>query len=128
MSTTKQHGTKSIFNAVWHNRWVQQVLVGSALTALLMPIGVAQAATSTSTAPGSFAELGGKLWDVVCQFIKSPMVAVVIGISIVALLMVMAMDEDNGMLSRIIKVVIAGMAIVFLPALMALLGFDVRCG
>lgn len=121
MSTTKQHGTKSIFNAVWHNRWVQQGLIGSALLALLMPVGAAQAATR---APASFAELGSSIWTVVCQFIKSPIVAVVIGISILALLMVMAMNEDNGMLSKVIKVVIAGMAIVFLPSIMALLGFS----
>jgi hypothetical protein len=124
MSTTKQHGTKSIFNAVWHNRWVQQALVGSALTALLMPIGAAQAATG---APGSFEELGAKMWEVVCKFIASPLVAVVVGISILALLFVMAMNEDNGMLSKVVKVLLAAMCIVFLPSLMALLGFDVGC-
>lgn len=124
MSNTKQHGTKSIFNTVWHNRWVQQALVGSALTALLMPIGAAQAA---SRAPGSFEALGKELWAVVCKFIASPIVAVVVGISILALFMVMAMNEDNGMLSKIVKVVIAAMCILFLPAIMALLGFDVGC-
>lgn len=119
MSNTKQHGTKSIFNTVWHNRWVQQALVGSALTALLMPIGAAQAAS----APGSFKELGDSMWRVICEFIASPVVAVVVGISILALFMVMAMNEDNGMLSKVIKVVIAAMCILFLPSLMVLLGF-----
>lgn len=121
MSDTNKHGTRSIFNAVWHNRWVHQTLVAGALGALLAPIGGAQAATLMQ--PADFNSLGNSIWSVVCKFIQSPIVAVVIGISILALLMVMAMNEDNGMLSKVIKVVIAGMAIVFLPSIMILLGF-----
>lgn len=125
MSTnSKQHGTKSIFSAVWHNHVVKQVVIGSALTSLLLPIGAANAAPS---GPAGFESLGKSIWEVVCKFINSPIVAVVIGISILCLLMVMSMNEDNGILSRVIKVVIAGMSIVFLPSIMAMLGFDVGC-
>lgn len=76
-----------------------------------------------------FGGLGTGLWRLICSFIKSPIVAVIVGVGILAAFVVAALNEDNGTLSKILKVVIFGMAILFIPMLLNMLGFDVaNCG
>ena len=74
---------------------------------------------------GDFEEIGTKIWEVICKFIHSPIVAVIVAIAILALLVMMALNEDKGMLSTLLKIVIAAMAIIGLPSIIGLLGLKV---
>jgi len=86
---------------------------------------MAMVALLSAIPPSAYAqwdELGGGMSEAFCDFIDSPIVTVIIAIGIISLLFLMALNEDNGIVSKLIKVLVAGMAIVFLGSLLSVLG------
>lgn len=108
-----------LWNRFWHARSVQAAAGAVAVLSTLVP--------GTARAQGGLDGIGGNMIKAVCEFIKSPIVTVCIGIAILALFLVMAMNEDNKMLSTILKIVIAGAAIAGLPGVLSILGFEMNC-
>lgn len=99
--------------------WHMGKPLGFALALYGMMISRANAA-----APGDFKTIGDNIWGVICKFIASPVVGVIVAISILALLVMMALNEDKGMLSTILKIIVAAACIIGLPSIMGMLGFD----
>lgn len=119
--------TRSLMSATWNTRLNRAAVTAIGL-ALVLFGSKAQAAERVAPGGGlDFGGLGTKLGQFLCDFIHSPVIAVVVGISILALLLLMTMNEDNGMLSKALKVLIGGMTILFIPPLLGMLGFDLGC-
>lgn len=105
----------------WHSRGFNLALWAAAIIMMTAP-GMASA--SYGGGGGGFAGLGQGLLNVLCQFTKSPIVTVIVAVSLVACFVVAALNEDKGTLSTILKVVGFGLAIVMLPRLMTMIGFS----
>lgn len=119
--------TQSMLSGLWNTRLARAFVLGAGLVVMLAG-NTAKAGSLYADAPTSFGELGTKLGKFLCDFITSPIIGVAVGVSILALLLLMTMNEDNGLLSKALKVLIGGMAILFIPSLLSMLGFDIGCG
>lgn len=105
----------AIFSATWKSRKGMALLIFSGIITGLAPV---QANAQ------DFGGMGATMWGAVCKFTRSPVVTVIVGIAVLALLVAMAANEDNKMLSSVIKVVVGGIAILYLPAILGILGFQ----
>lgn len=110
----------ALWDRLWHNRGSQLVASAAAVLAVLVP----DAAHAQNT---SLDSVGQRMMGAVCGFIASPIVTVIVAVALVALLIMATVNEDNGMISKILKVLIAGLAIVGLASVMQLLGFNMVC-
>lgn len=118
--------TQNKLTGLWNTRLARAFVLGAGLIVMLAG-NKAEAATRSAAPAMNFGELGTKLAGFLCSFITSPIVGVVVGVSILALLLLMTMNEDNGLLSKALKVLVGGMAILFIPSLLSMLGFDIGC-
>lgn len=110
-----EHNRPSVAERIWDSAGMRGLLMLAATLAFVMP--------GPAAAQG-FNEIGNKLETVFCSFIKSPIITIFVGVAMLGLFIVAAMNEDNKMLSTILKVVVAGCAIVFLPGLLNMIGFS----
>lgn len=117
---TENVNKPAVWDRIWHNRGSQLVASLVAVLAILVP----DAAHAQNT---SLDAVGSRMMQAVCGFIASPIVTVVVAVSLVGLLILATTNEDNGMISKILKVLVAGLCIVGLASVMSLLGFNMVC-
>lgn len=89
--------------------WIAYALMG--LVLLIAP-----------TDAWALSSIGGGMLRAICAFIKSPIITAIAAFSILGLLVVMSLNEDKGIMSKFLKVLIAVFAIIGLASVMALLG------
>lgn len=110
---------------LWHNRSVKAYTTLAFFAAMSLP-GAAHASTNTLTT-GGWNKLGGNMAKTFCGFLESPIVTIVVAVGALALFVVAAMNEDNGTMSKLLKVCCFGMAILAIPGILPLLGFGRIC-
>lgn len=120
------HPKASLMDRLWHSRAAQAYLMVAALAALALP-GEAAAQSKNTLGQGSWMSLGGNMAKQFCQFLESPIVTVAVGVGAAAAMIIASMNEDNGTLSKILKTVCFGMAILMLPGVLTGLGFGSIC-
>lgn len=96
-----------------------------ALYGMMMSRAHATAVSPANPGPTDFGSIASSIWSVICKFIKSPIVGVIVAVAILALLVMMAVNEDKGMLSTILKILIAAGCIIGLPSIIGMFGFQV---
>lgn len=74
-----------------------------------------------------FEDMGGDLIAIFCDFLNSPVVTLVLAVALVVLLLMGASGEDNGLMTKIIRLLILGVGILFIPSLLSLMGFPIVC-
>lgn len=99
--------------------WPMLVAIAYGLFVLLLP-DVAMA--------GPFDVVGDRLKKVVCEFVKSPLVLVIVAAALIGLLVLMAVNEDKGLISTALKILVGGLMIYFLGSFIVVLGIgDLGC-
>lgn len=99
--------------------------VAMAIAVVLLVFGVA----GPAAAAGPFDEIGSKLGNVLCDFAHSPIVIVIAGAAFVGLFILMLTNEDKGILSTMLKIVVAALAIYNIAAIITWLGIgNIACG
>jgi len=68
-------------------------------------------------------DMGGSIWDQICGFIDSPIVAGVLAISLIVALLAFTANEGNRLISTVLGVIIGAATIMFIPSLIIQLGF-----
>lgn len=75
-----------------------------------------------------FDALGGRLVGVLCNFIGSKLVTFVAGAAVLALLIMITLNEDNRALGTFLKIGLGVAGVIFLPNLLGLMGLvDMNC-
>lgn len=115
----------SFGDRAWHatigSKWGNMLLKVGLLGLAMLPL----TSHAASRGPGGdFSQIGSTLGGLFCSFIKSPIIAVILGVAILGLLIMAALNEDNGMLSKFLKTVVAGVIILFIPAFLNMIGFE----
>ena len=116
----------SLMERLWHSRATQTYLMVAALAALTLP-GEAAAQAKNTLGSGSWMSVGKNMASNFCQFLESPIITVAVGAGAVGVLIVASMNEDNGTLSKILKTVGFGIAILMVPGILSGLGFGSIC-
>lgn len=73
---------------------------------------------------GSLDALGGGLWDAVCEFTKSPIVAVVAAVALITLVVLFMLDEARGFMSTLLKIAIGVAVILNIGTVLQLIGLQ----
>lgn len=115
----------SIFERVWHNPSIKAYTTLALFAAMALP-GAAHASTNTLTT-GGWNKLGSNMAKTFCGFLESPIITIVVAVGALALFIVAAMNEDNGTMSKLLKVLGFGMAMLAIPGILPLLGFGRIC-
>lgn len=69
-----------------------------------------------------FDQVGRSGLDAVCAFTKSPMITLIAAFAFLSALVAVVLNEDNRLLGWILKIVMGVICILYLPALLSLLG------
>lgn len=111
---------------LWHSRAAQAYLMVAALAALALP-GEAAAQSKNQLGQGGFMQMGSQMAKQFCSFLESPIITVAVGVGAAIAMVVAAMNEDNGTLSKIMKTLCFGMGVLMIPGVLTLLGFGSIC-
>lgn len=113
------------FKRGWHSTATNLALWATAI--VLMTASGAASANYGGGGGQGFSAMGQNLINLVCDFIQSPIVTVVLAVALVASFVIAAMNEDKGTLSKVLKTLMYGFGIVLLPGLLSQMGFNFGC-
>lgn len=111
----------SLIERLWHAPSVKAFLLLMAAASFVTP-------AHAQSGGGGFDGFGAKLGSVLCSLINSPIVTILVGAGMVGLLITAVLNEDNRMLSGMLKTVVCGLAIIFIPGLLTMMGFKPLSG
>ena len=89
---------------------------------VLLVLGFAGAAAAQ--AGGSLDALGGGMWDAVCEFTRSKIVAGIAAVALITLIVLWMLDEARGFISTLLKIGIGIAIILNIATILQLLGLQ----
>lgn len=99
-----------------------------ATLAMIVLVVLFTGAAHAAAPGGSFQQLGGNLGQIVCDFVKSPVILVIVVVSLIATLIALTLNEDNKFLTSVLKAMIAGLAIWSIGSIVTVLNIgDIGC-
>lgn len=111
----------SLAERLWHAPSAKAFMLLMAAASFVTP-------AHAQSGGSSFDGFGAKLGSVLCNLINSPIVTILVGAGMVGLLITAVVNEDNRLLSSALKIVVCGLAIIFVPGLLTMMGFKPLSG